>query len=294
MKVRLFGAFTAVYLIWGSTYLGIRYAIQTIPPFVLGGFRFLAAGGVLYVWARWDGAKPNNIHAWKPALAMGFLLLFMGNGSVTVVEQWVPSGLAALVISSTPLWVSLLEWVRPGGKRPGMQVGAGLVLGFIGVTFLIDVRNIGNGGGVDPLGAAILTAGTISWAIGSLYARQAHVSASPIMTSAMQMLSGGFWLMLAGIVTGEFFRFRIQSVSFTSLLACAYLTLFGSIVAFTCFSWLLKNTTPSRAATYAYVNPCVAVVLGWAIAGEPITARILIAMAVIVTAVIVIRNSPYN
>lgn len=291
MKPKLVAAFTAVYLIWGSTYLAIKFAIETIPPFLLGAVRFLAAGSILYVWARWDGARPESSHAWKRALLMGFLLLFMGNGSVAVVEQWAPSGLVALVISSTPLWIALLEWFRPGGKRPGIQVAAGLVLGFIGVTFLIDLGNIRNGTAIDPMGAAILTAGTVSWAIGSLYAREVRLSSSPIMTSAMQMLCGGFWLMIGGLATGELSRLSMQTVSLNSILACLYLMFFGSIVAFTSFSWLLKNAAPARAATYAYVNPCVAVFLGWLIAGEPLTGRVLFAMAVIVTAVIVITSA---
>lgn len=252
--------------------------------------RFLLAGSILYLWARSKGARPLGNDAWKAAVVMGFLLLLMGNGAVVIAEQWVPSGLAALLVATTPMWISLVEWIAPGGKRPKNQIAAGLFVGFTGVVLLIDVGDLRQGG-IDLAGAGILMLGSISWSIGSIYARHVKFSDSPIMTSAMQMLCGGLWLFLAAAVSGEFGRFRPQDITMVSILAYFYLAIFGAIVAFTAYSWLVTATTPARAATYAYVNPAVAVFLGWAIAGEPLTARMMLAMAVIVSAVVVITNA---
>jgi len=287
---RLIIAFAAVYLIWGSTYLAIRYAIETIPPFLMAASRFLMGGVILYSWSRSKGAIPFSNAAWKAAAVVGFFLLLMGNGAVVIAEQWVPSGLTALLIATTPMWVSIVDWLRPDGKRPRLQVAIGILTGMLGVSLLIDVGELRTGG-VDLAGAGILMVGSISWAIGSLHARYVKLSASPIMTSSMQMLCGGIWLLLASAATGEFSRLDIAQISRVSLIAYVYLAVFGSIIAFTAYSWLVTATTPARAATYAYVNPAVAVFLGWAVAGEPLTARMMVAMAIIVGAVVVITNA---
>jgi drug/metabolite transporter (DMT)-like permease len=289
---KLILAFAAVYLIWGSTYLAIRYSIETIPPFLMAGARFITSGIILYLLGRAKGAVPLGRSGWRSAAIIGFLLLVCGNGAVVVAEQWVPSGLTALLVAMTPMWVSLLAWIAPGGKRPTGQVAGGILLGILGVTLLIDFNEVRHGG-VDLAGAGILTFGSICWAGGSLYARNAKVSTSTLMTAAMQMLWGGTALVLAGILTGEHRNFAVQNVAATSLIALLYLTVFGAIIGYTAYSWLVTATTPARAATYAYVNPAVAVFLGWSIAGEPLTGRMLLAMGVIVSAVIVITNAKH-
>lgn len=275
-------ALGAVYLIWGSTYLGIRFAIETIPPFLMAGCRYLTAGAVLYGWARFRGApRPSLLH-WRSAVVIGAFLLLGGNGAVVWAEQRVDSGLAALLVSTEPLWIVLLFWLRSGRKRLDPRVIAGLLLGFTGVMLLVRP---GASGSVDLLGAAALVLGALSWAWGSLYGQRAPLPASPLTSTGMQMLGGGALLLVASTLTGEPAHFDLAAVSTRSLLAVAYLVVFGAIVAFTAYVWLLRVAPPVLVSTYAYVNPVVAVFLGWALAGEPLTAATLGAAAVILAGV---------
>lgn len=290
--VKFAAAFAAIYVIWGSTYLAIRYAIETVPPFFMASVRFLLAGSILYGWSRMQGAKHRSAADWRRAFTVGALLLFGGNGGVVIAEQWVPSGLTALLIATVPLWVAVLGWLQPGGKRPSAQVSFGIMLGLIGVAMLIGIGNLRASGTIDPAGAGILILASLSWAAGTVYGKKTHFSDSPIQASGMQMLGGGICLGLASLIRGEAAGFDPQLVSLRSLLAVLYLVIFGAIIAFTAYSWLLKVTTPSRVATYAYINPAIAVLLGWTIAGEQLTPRIIVAMLVIVAAVMVITIEP--
>lgn len=283
-------AFGSIYFIWGSTYVAIHYAIQTLPGFLMAAMRFILAGVVLYAWAWSDGARLSGPAPWRTAFAMGFFLLLLGHGSVVLAIHWVPSGLAALLLCTTPIWVALMEWALPGGKHPGGRVSTGILLGFLGIVMLIGVGDLRNDE-VDLLGVGILLMSSIAWGAGTLYARRAKVSDSPFMTSGMQMLSGGALLLCAGILNGDLSRLHFDTVSIQSILAFGYLTFFGSIVAFTAYSWLVKVTSPARAVTSSYVNPVVAVLLGHAIAGEPLTYRMMLAMLTIVLGVIVITSS---
>jgi drug/metabolite transporter (DMT)-like permease len=283
-------AFGAIYFIWGSTYVAIHYAIQTLPGFLMAATRFILAGAVLCAWGWWKGARLIGNHPWRTAFSMGFFLLLAGHGTVVLAIHWVPSGLAALLLCTTPIWVALLEWALPGGKHPGGRVSTGILLGFLGIIMLIGVGDL-TSGTVDFLGAGVLLTSSISWAFGTIYSRRAQVSASPVMTSGMQMLSGGVLLLVAGILNGDLSRFEAHTVSLKSVLAFGYLTFFGSIVAFTAYSWLVKATSPARAVTSSYVNPVVAVLLGHALAGEPLTYRMMMAMLTIVLGVIVITSS---
>jgi drug/metabolite transporter (DMT)-like permease len=290
-RLRLLIAFAAVYLIWGSTYLGIRVAIETMPPFFMAAARFLVAGTVLYGWSRLRGAPRPTRAEWRAASIVGVLLLAGGNGGVVWAEQIVPSGLAALIVGAEPLWVVILDWLRPGGRRPGCVTGVGLVVGFLGVALLIAPGR-GGSGVVPPLGAAALTVAIISWAIGSIYSRTAPSPASPLMATGTKMLAGGTALAAMSLVAGEPGRFHLAAVSGRSLFALVYLIVFGAIVGFTAYLWLLQNTTLAKASTYAYVNPVVAVLLGWLILREPLTARILLATAIIVSGVVLISGLP--
>jgi drug/metabolite transporter (DMT)-like permease len=269
--------------------LAIRFAIETLPPFLMAGARFVVAGGVLYGWARRRGAaRPTRFH-WRAATVVGGLMLLGGNGGVVWAEQRVFSSLAALMIATVPLWMALLDWVRPGGVRPGNGVVVGLALGFAGVVLLATA---GAGAGdhyLEPAGAIVLVLAALSWSIGSLYSRGARLPASPFLATAMEMLMGGALLLVVGLLTGEWTQLGMQ-VSFRSFLALGYLIVFGSIVAFTAYIWLLRVTTPARASTYAYVNPVVAVLLGWALGNEPLTPRTLLAAAVIIVAVVFITT----
>lgn len=287
---RVVTAFAAVYLIWGSTYLAIRLAIETIPPFLMAGIRFLIAGAILYAWARWRGTPPPLRPHWLAATIVGGLLLVGGNGGVVWAEQRVPSGLTALLIATVPLWMAFLNWLRPGGVKPSNGVIAGLLLGFIGITLLVGPGELAGGHHVDSLGAAVLIMASLSWAAGSLYSRRAQLPASPLLTTGMEMLAGGALLLIAGSLADEWARFELSALSVRSSLALTYLIVFGALVGFTAYIWLLRVSTPAQASTYAYVNPVVAIFLGWALAGEPLTARTLLAAAIIVAAVVVITT----
>lgn len=283
-------AFTAVYLIWGSTYLGIRFAIETIPPFIMGGARFLIAGLILYAWLRFKGVPvPAGFH-WRNAAIVGALLLGVGNGGVNWAEQKVPSGITALLIAVTPLWFALLDWLRPHGIRPRFQTVLGIVIGFAGVVMLVGSRHILRSNAIDPAGAMALMLASVCWAGGSLYARYTPKPESPLMGVALQMITGGTLLLLVGMAAGEAATFSWARISARSITAFIYLTLIGSLVGFTAYSWLLKVSTPARVSTYAYVNPVIAVFLGWAIGGETLTIRILCAATVIVLGVIIMTT----
>ncbi|MBI2845063.1 MAG: EamA family transporter [Chloroflexi bacterium] len=288
---KIAAALASIYFIWGSTYLAIRFAIETIPPFLMAGTRFILAGVLLYPWARWRGSAPPQPAHWKSALIISGLLLLGGNGGVSWAEQRVPSGLTALMISTVPLWMVFLDWLRPKGTRPGGQVFIGLAAGLIGMILLVGPGEISGQSSVDRLGAMVLILAALSWSIGSIYSRSALLPPSPLLATAMEMLMGGLLLWAAGLATGEGARLNISGVSLLSLASLAYLVFFGSIIAFSAYIWLLQVTTPARASTYAFVNPVVALFLGWLLAGEPLTFRTLIAAAIIVLAVMLITTA---
>jgi drug/metabolite transporter (DMT)-like permease len=290
-RLLLVAAFGAVYLIWGSTYLGIKYAIETIPPFLMAGSRFLIAGALLCAWSVLRrGASKERLAGraswphWRTALVVGGSLFLLGNGGVTWAEHRLASSLAALLVATEPLWIVLLSWSRPNGERPGPKTLLGLLVGFAGVWLLISPA--ANGASrVDVVGAVAVLLAAFSWAAGSIYSLRAPVPRSPLMASGMQMLAGGVLLVLASGLTGEWSRFTVADVSWRSLMAFGYLVFFGSVIAFTAYSWLLHAVAPARAATYAYVNPAVAVALGWAFGGEVMTQRTVLGAAVIVASV---------
>ena len=290
-RPKLVAAFLAIYLIWGSTYLAIRFAIETIPPFLMAGARFVVAGSVLFAVARARGAPPPTMRQWGATTVVGLLLLLGGNGGVVWAEQVVPSGLAALIVATVPLWMVLLEWARPGGERPSATVAGGIALGLVGVALLVGPGRVAGVGRVDPLGAAVLLGASLAWAAGSLYSRRASLPIAPLLGAGMHMLSGGAALLLVGLLVGEGSRVVPETISAKSALALLYLIVFGAIIGFTAYVWLLRVTTPARVATYAYVNPVVAVLLGWALADEPLGLRVMAAAAMIVAAVALITGA---
>ena len=285
---RLIAAFAAVYVIWGSTYLAIRFAVGTIPPFLMAGSRFLISGAILYAWARWRGGEAPTRVVWRAAAITGLLMLFGGNGGVVWAEQRVPSGITALLVSVVPLWMVLMEWLRPGGRRPHSAVFVGLLLGVVGVVLLVGPGAFVGHGDVDTVGMIVLVFAPIFWAAGSIYSKHAARPSSAIMSTALQMLSGGAIFLVAAAFTGELTRFDMHAVTIPSAIGFFYLVTFGSLIGFTGYVYLLRNTTPAKASTYAYVNPIVAVLLGWAIADEPISWRTLLAAAVILAGVAII------
>jgi drug/metabolite transporter (DMT)-like permease len=290
-RAQIIAAFASIYLVWGSTYLAIRYAIETIPPFIMGGARFLISGALLYVWARYRGApRPTRLH-WRNAVIAGAFLLLGGNGAVVWAEQFVPSGLTALLVSILPFWLVIIEWVRPPRRRPSGLVLVGLVLGFVGIIVLVGPGNVGGQGDIRPLGALVLILGSLSWAIGSFWSRDAQLPESGLMTTGMEMLGGGALLSIVGVLSGELSKLDIHHVSRVSALGLLYLITFGSLIGFTSYIWLLDKVSPAKLGTYAYVNPIVAVLLGWAIAGEALSIRTVIAAAIVICAVALITSA---
>jgi drug/metabolite transporter (DMT)-like permease len=289
MHARLLAAFAAVYVVWGSTYLAIRFAVETLPPLLMAGVRFIIAGAILLLWSRIrerDGGP--SAQDWLTGLVSGALLLLGGNGAVVWAEQRVPSGIAALLVAIVPLWMVLLDWLRPGGRRPASLVFVGLASGLVGLGLLVGPEALQGGGPIDIAGAGVLVLGSLSWAIGSLYTQHAPKPSSPNRGSGAQMFAGGFCLLVVALATGEGAQLDLAHASTRSLLGFAYLVTFGSLIGFTAYAYLLAHTTAAKAATYAYVNPVVAVLLGWAFANEPVTARTLVAAAVILAGVAII------
>lgn len=290
----LIAAFFAVYVFWGSTYLAIKYAIETLPPFLMAGARFAFAGSILFLWARLskDYERPTLAH-WKTSAIVGTLLLLGGNGGVVIAQHYIPSSLAALLVATEPLWIVVLSWLWLKNGRPNWRVAAGLLLGFAGVWILISGRasnGVESGGASQWIGIVAVMVGALSWATGSIYGLRASVPKSSLLTAGMQMLAGSVSLLLVGLVRGEWSTFNPSAVSNNSLFGLAYLVIFGSLVGFTAYSWLLKNARPSMVATYAYVNPVIAVILGWMIAGESMTGQMLIGAGVVVGSVVLITS----
>ncbi len=280
-------AHAAVWLIWGSTYLGIRVVLETLPPFSMAAVRFLVAGSLLFGWALLRGARLPRLAEWKPALLLGALLILVGHGAVIWAEQRISSGLAALLVAVEPLWIVLLQ-LHPKEKTPPGRVWAGVLLGFAGLVLLLAPWETGGARDVDLAGAVVVIVGALAWAIGSLAGRRAPLPEPPALGTGMQMLSGALFLALAALVRGEPARIAWHAVSARSLLALAYLTVFGSLIAFSAYVFLMKNVPPAEASTYAFVNPLVAVFVGWLLGGETVTPRMLAAAAIIVTAVVLI------
>ena len=290
-RAQIIAAFASIYLVWGSTYLAIRYAVQTIPPFIMGGLRFLISGALLYLWARYRGApSPTRLH-WRNAIIAGGFLLLGGNGAVVWAEQFVPSGLTALLVSILPFWLVIIEGVRPPRRRPSGAVLVGLVLGFIGIVVLVGPGNLGGQGDVRPLGALVLILGSLSWAIGSFWSRDARLPESGLLTTGMEMLGGGALLLIVGLLSGELSQLDVHRISGASAAGLIYLITFGSLIGFTSYIWLLDKVSPARLGTYAYVNPIVAVILGWAIAGERLSLRTAVAAAIVICAVALITTA---
>jgi drug/metabolite transporter (DMT)-like permease len=284
-RARLVTAFAIVYVVWGSTYLAIHYAIQTIPPLLMAAARFLAAGGILYAWYLARGGERPTALQWRNTAVVGTLLLLGGNGAVVWAELTVPSGTAALIVAIVPLWMVVLDWLRPGGKRPATGVLVGVAAGLVGMVVLVGPESLHGGGPVDIRGAIALVLGSLSWAAGSLFARHNELARSGVATSAMEMLAGGVGCLVVGLAMGEGRALHLAAVSRASLAGYLYLVVFGSIIAYSAYSWMVQHAAPAAVGTYAYVNPIVAVFLGWLIAGEPVTPRTLLGAAIIVAAV---------
>lgn len=275
-----------IYVVWGSTYLAIRVAVESIKPFLMASSRFLIAGVILFLWAKLRGAKfPALVH-WRMAVISGGLMLVGGNGLVVwAQEQRMPSNVTALLITTTPLWMALFDWLRPGGARPPRAIWLGSIAGLVGMIIMVIWAKDIDGNTIKPLGVAALVAASISWALGSVFTKYSPRPDSVVMSSALQMLTGGAMLMIMSLATGEAATFRFADVTRQSFLGYLYLVIAGSLVALTAYAWLLQVTEPNLIATYAFVNPVIAVILGWLIMGEKLTGPTLVGGAIIVAAV---------
>jgi len=287
-KTRILLAFAAVYVLWGSTYLAIKYAVASFPPFALGATRFFVAGLALYAFARWRGQPAPNRTEWRNAAITGVLMLAFGNGAVIWSEQMVPSGIVAIIVATVPLWMVLMDWLRPRGVRPKRMMFVGLTLGLVGIAILIGA---GARGHVPPAGALVLMVGSISWAIGSILTRHTERPRSAFVYSALQMLAASAAFTVMAFASGELRGFSADRVTMGGIVGWVYLIIFGSLIGYTAYIYLLGNVSAAKAATYAYVNPVIAVLLGWAFAHEPIGARSVVAAAIILAGVAIITTA---
>ena len=290
MKTKTWIALVALYIVWGSTYLAIRFAVETIPPFLQASLRFLVSGTILYVWRRAAGDPVPTLSNWKATAIVGIFLLVGGNGLVSLAEKTVPSGIAALIIATAPFWLVLFEAFRSGGAKPTWQSILGLLVGFGGVFLLIGPADfMGAEHKFDTFGVIVLLIAPVLWSLGSIYAKGADMPKSSLLSTGMQMLTGAAALFVVSVATGELRGFSFEDVTMRSWWGLVYLITFGSLVGFVSYGWLLHNAPISVVSTYAYVNPVVAVFLGWLLAGEELNARIVVASAVIIGSVILIN-----
>jgi len=287
-RFAVLAAFAGIYLIWGSTYLAILFAIRSIPPLLMAGTRFLLAGIILYAGTRIIGEPASSRADWRTALIVGACLLFGGNGGVTLAEQYVPSGLAALLVATVPIYIALLSWLFGLSGRPSAITWVGLAGGFLGVGLLIGPALRFSTSGESPqawIGMTILLCSSLIWSAGSLYSRAANNSSSPFLAAAQQMLCGGTLLIIAGSAIGEWRHLDLREITMQSFGAFVYLVLIGGIIGYVSYAWLLRYCEPAKIATYAYVNPIVAVILGAMFAGEKLTMRTAGAAALIIGSV---------
>jgi drug/metabolite transporter (DMT)-like permease len=285
-------AFAAVYIVWGATYLAIRMGVATLPPFLMAAARFLVAGALLLGWTWLRGATLPSFRQWKNSAIAGTLLLLGGNGLVCWAEQTVNSSLAALIIAASPMWFALFEWVRPGGRRPTPITSLGLIVGFSGVALLVLHTPHGPGSASSSTsvpGVVALIVACAAWAGGSIFSKHSDKPESPWVSTAAQMLTGGAALLTVSLLTGEPGRFSFDQVSQRSLLAFLYLVIFGSWIGFGAYVWLLQNCAPTKVATYAYVNPVIATLLGWWVLDEPLTTGTGLAALVILGGVLIVQ-----
>lgn len=280
-------AFAAIYILWGSTYLAIRFGIETFPPFLMAGSRFTIAGVLLYGFARLRGAEPPSLRQWRDAAIAGGLMLMIGNGGVTWAEKVIPSSIAALLVALVPLWMVLVDWARPSGRRPSLLVFGGLAIGFMGVALLAGDNGHARSSSYS-WGVVALMMASICWALGSVFSKHAQKPASPFLNVGMQMITGGILLLAFSSAMGEFRTFSPNGLSAKSVWAWLYLTTAGSLIGFTAYAWLLQVSTPAKVSTYAYVNPFIAVLLGCTLGNEALSRELLLAGVLIIAAVALI------
>ena len=290
----LFFSFAAVYVVWGSTYFAIRIGVESFPPFLLAGLRHFAVGLVFFPLFRHITKEKPTLIQWRTTAITGVLLLLCGNGTVSWAEKYVPSGIAALLVATVSIWMVLTDWLRPRGTRPVFRVLLGCSLGFVGVVVLVDPAHLVGSERIYPFGAFALTLAAMAWGVGSVYSKHNPIPQSPMLGVAMQMLAGGGALLLVALLAGEFRNLHWAQISMRSWMALLYLVIMGSGVGFSAYVYILKHSTAARVSTYAFVNPAVALLLGWLLGGEALTLRTLLASATILTSVLLVITAPHR
>ena len=286
--------FAAVYLLWGGTFFAMKLGVESFPPLILAGMRHLTVGLTLYPILRWRSGVRPTMAQWRTAAISGVLLLCVGNGGVCWAEQTVPSGVAALLVATVTLWMVIVDWARPGGHKPSGRILFGIVLGFAGMVVLVGPARLGLSGRVDPVGAGVLIVASLAWACGSLYSKHGELPSSPLLGVAMQGLCGGAALWIVALLNGELAKFHPMAAPARAWLAVGYLFVFGSCIGFSAYLYILKKSTAARVGTYAFVNPIVALMIGWLLGGEVLSQRTLVAAAVILTAVVLVITAPHR
>lgn len=290
-RLQLLVAFFLIYFIWGSTYLAIRYAVETLPPYLMAGMRFFTAGLLMYGFLRLRGAETPSREQWRKLSVVGVFMFLCGNGFVVWAEQFITSGLAALLVALLPLWLLLLDWLWAQGPKPRPIALCGIALGIGGTVLLLDPGSIA-GSEIHLPGALMVLLASMCWAIGSIYSKRFRHPPSIFMSAACQMIGGGVALLLTGLALGELEGFEWHAVSAVSLGGFFYLMVFGSMIAISAYVWLLQNASASSISTYAFVNPAVALLLGWLVGGETVTTHMLVGAGVILAGVVLVIRAP--
>ena len=291
IRTKIALAFAAIYLIWGSTFLATRYAVTAIPPFFVSGTRFFVAGVILFAYARARSQEPLTWRNWRAAILLGALFFLICHGGVSWAARHVPSGISALLMASISMWTALIEVIRPSESRPRPLVLVSLLTGFVGMALLVARPQVLAGSQVGSMGATVVLVGAFAWALGTVLTKKVDLPSSTMLSASMQMICGGALLLILGLASGQAGDLHLSAITTPVWLGMLFLTLIGSLAGFTCYIWLLGQCSPTRVATYAYVNPIVALFLGWAIAGEQLTGRSLLASLIVVGSVAVIISA---
>jgi drug/metabolite transporter (DMT)-like permease len=284
-RVKIGLAFLAIYVIWGSTFLATRYAVRTIPPFFVSGSRFFLGGLILFLFAQARNREPITARMWASAMLMGALFFTVCHGGLSWAAKHVPSGILALLMASTSMWTALIEIVSRSKTRPGKRIMVSLCIGFIGLALLVVRPELLAGSHIGPLGAIVALTGAFSWALGTVFTKRLPHPKSTILSAGLQMMCGGGLLLVTALLSGQAEGWQPANISQQSLIAMAFLTLIGSLVGFSCYMFLLSHCPPTQVATYAYVNPIIALILGFVIGGEPVSGTSLIASVVVIGSV---------
>lgn len=285
-------AFGAVYILWGSTYLALHFVLETMPPFLMAAFRFMIAGSIMLAFAKFSKQAWPTKEEFKNACIVGFLLLVVGNGGVVWAQQYIPSGVTALIVTIEPVWVVLLLWMKSNNQKPTPIFWLGILLGASGMFILVGASAFSHLEQLNPWGVLALLISSISWAVGSIYALSTKLPSSSSMSTGFQMLAAGICMLIIGSSSGEWINLELSEISTNSILGFLYLIIFGSLLGFTSYSYIVKKANPTNVSTYAYVNPIIAVFLGWYFGNERVESHTLVAAAFLISAVVLIIMKP--